>query len=97
MKQKFFFVVMMAAMMAASVNLAGCSKDDGTGGGGGGSTGSALVGTWQSEYYYEGDRDNLYYPTGEGYDLPMTTVTLRSDGSCSGEGLLLNGTGQWTV
>lgn len=93
-KNVFLLCVMMVAMMAASVGLTSCSKDDD--GVAGAMTGD-IVGTWRCESYQDGSNDNYLYPMGDDYDLPVTTITLRSDGTCEGSGVIINGKGNYTV
>lgn len=88
-------VFLLCVMMAASVGLTSCSKDD-DGGVAGAMTGD-IVGTWCSEYYQDGCNYDYQYPMGDNYDLPVTTVTLRADGTCEGSGLIVNGKGNYTV
>ena len=93
-KNVFLLCVMMVAMMAASVGLTSCSKDDD--GVAGAMTGE-IVGTWKCEYYCIDGSSGSQYPMGDDYDLPVTTITLRSDGTCEGSGLIVNGKGNYTV
>ena len=93
-KNVFLLCVMMVAMMAASVGLTSCSKDDD--GVAGAMTGD-IVGTWKCEYYCIDGSSGSQYPMGDDYDLPVTTITLRSDGTCEGSGLIVNGKGNYTV
>ena len=93
-KNVFLLCVMMVAMMVASVGLTSCSKDDD--GVAGAMTGD-IVGMWKCDYYYIGGNSGNQYPMGDNYDLPVTTVTLRADGTCEGSGLIVNGKGNYTV
>ena len=93
-KNVFLLCVMMVAMMAANVGLTSCSKDDD--GVAGAMTGE-IVGTWKCEYYCIDGSSGSQYPMGDDYDLPVTTITLRSDGTCEGSGLIVNGKGNYTV
>lgn len=93
-KHVFLLCVMMVAMMAANVGLTSCSKDDD--GVAGAMTGD-IVGTWNCDYYSIDGSSGTRYPMGDDYDLPMTTVTLRSDGTCEGSGVIINGKGNYTV
>lgn len=94
MKIRLLFLAMAAALIAASVGLTSCSKEDGDVPGG---VNSNFVGTWVCDHYYVGTRDNLLYPMGDLYDLPLTTVVLNSNGTCSGSGIVINGNGSYTV
>ena len=94
MKKHVFLLIAMVAMMAASVGLTSCSKDDD--GVAGAMTGD-IVGTWRCEHYQDGSNYNYQYPMGDDYDLPVTTVTLRADGTCEGSGAIINGKGNFTV
>ena len=93
-KNVFLLCVMMVAMMAANVGLTSCSKDDD--GVAGAMTGD-IVGTWNCDYYSIDGSSGSQYPMGDDYDLPVTTITLRSDGTCEGSGLIVNGKGNYTV
>lgn len=95
MKKDLLFVCMMVAMMTASVGLTSCSKDDD--GGIAGAMTSDIVGTWKCEYYCIDGSSGNQYPMGDNYDLPVTTVTLRADGTCEGSGVIINGKGNFTV
>lgn len=93
-KHVFLLCVMMVAMMMASVGLTSCSKDDD--GVAGAMTGD-IVGTWNCDYYSIDGSSGTRYPMGDDYDLPMTTITLRADGTCEGSGVIINGKGNYTV
>ena len=97
MKRSFLFVVMMAVMMAASVNLTSCGGDDDASSSGGSSIPSAYVGTWTCDEYCPADNTNQLWAMYEDEGWPPTTVTINADGTCSGSGLVINGSGTCSI
>lgn len=82
---------MMAAMVAASVSMTSCSKDYG------GIIPSEYVGTWTCNQYFldNNHSEKIAMYAEDGY--PPTTVTLNGDGTCSGSGMVINGSGTCTI
>lgn len=91
-KNMILLCVMMVAMMVASVGLTSCS-DEGIAG----EMTEYIVGTWKCNQYYLGDnyREKIYIRNGDG--CVPTTVTLNANGKCSGNGMIINGQGTFTV
>ena len=92
MKQKILTMVMMAAMVAASVSMTSCG-----GGGDDDLIPSEYVGTWTcNQYFYKDDIHTIYSMYAKnGY--PPTLVAINSDGTCSGSGMVINGSGTCTI
>ena len=86
---------MMVAMMMASVGLTGCSKDD-DGGVAGAMTGD-IVGTWTCNQYFYNDDIHTIYSMYAKNGYPPTLVAINSDGTCSGSGMVINGSGTCTI
>lgn len=97
MKARNLILGMMAvaAMMATNAGLTSCSKDDD--GGAADETTSDFVGTWMCNKYFENGKSSTKYMMYAEDGYPPTKVTLEADGTCSGSGLVINGSGSYTV
>lgn len=89
MKRILLFMCLMAAVAVTGMGLAGCQNDAAE------EIDSDFVGTWKCDRYYVGDEYNVLYPMRN--DLPETTVVLNADGTCSGQGVVINGNGSFTI
>lgn len=69
-----------------------CSKDDDDS-----NVPDYIVGTWVMDGYYKGDDTHTVWFTYDEDGVTETTVTIKSNGKCSGKGMLINGDGDINV